>query len=195
MTVSERIRRGLIKPGSIYARFGELTPFQSPIDEQRSQWQARAGRAGRGGAGRGSGALPLLLLLPPACAAERLRRWPPAGRRSPGRRRPGALDSTASQDCGMTEAAAHKARQAWPPYQAIHGTVLLDGQQQQQAGPALPGQQLLALGAQPLGETLALVAQLAAAAAAGAGAALYCSRRAKGLEGVLPRQSYHARSP
>lgn len=100
----------------------------------------------------------------------------------------------------MTEAAAHKARQAWPPYQAIHGTVLAGGEgQQQHSATAATGQQLLALGAggQPLRDSLALLAQLAAAAAAGAGAALYCSRRAKGqlLEGVLPRQLHQHRSP
>lgn len=39
MTVSERIRKGLIKPGSIYARFGELTPFDSPLEEQRALWK------------------------------------------------------------------------------------------------------------------------------------------------------------
>ncbi|PSC68400.1 Adenosylmethionine-8-amino-7-oxononanoate aminotransferase [Micractinium conductrix] len=38
MIVSERIRRGLVKPGSIYARFGELTPFKTPKAEQLSVW-------------------------------------------------------------------------------------------------------------------------------------------------------------
>ena len=39
MSVSERIKKGLIKPGSIYARFAELTPFESPLAEQRAQWK------------------------------------------------------------------------------------------------------------------------------------------------------------
>ncbi|KAL4422145.1 hypothetical protein ABPG77_006834 [Micractinium sp. CCAP 211/92] len=38
--VSERIRRGLVKPGSIYARFTELTPFASPKEEQIAVWKA-----------------------------------------------------------------------------------------------------------------------------------------------------------
>ena len=45
MIVSERIRRGLVKPGSIYARFGELTPFKTPKAEQLSVWAVR----GQGG--------------------------------------------------------------------------------------------------------------------------------------------------
>jgi hypothetical protein len=42
MTVSERIRKGLVKPGSIYARFQELTPYKEPIEEQRAVWQVGA---------------------------------------------------------------------------------------------------------------------------------------------------------
>lgn len=41
MSVSARIRDGLIKPGSIYARFAELTPFETPIQEQRAVWLVR----------------------------------------------------------------------------------------------------------------------------------------------------------
>ena len=37
--MSTRIRLGLIKPGSIYARFGELTPFKAPRDEQQALWK------------------------------------------------------------------------------------------------------------------------------------------------------------
>lgn len=44
MLVSERIRLGLVKPGSIYARFAELTPYAMPVDEQRAVWQVRRGR-------------------------------------------------------------------------------------------------------------------------------------------------------
>ncbi len=39
--MSERIRRGLVKPGSIYARFAELTPFASPKEEQIAVWKVR----------------------------------------------------------------------------------------------------------------------------------------------------------
>lgn len=39
MSVSTRIRRGYIKPGSIYARFGELTPFETPREEQQALWK------------------------------------------------------------------------------------------------------------------------------------------------------------
>lgn len=39
INVSTRIRLGLIKPGSIYARFGELTPFKAPRDEQQALWK------------------------------------------------------------------------------------------------------------------------------------------------------------
>jgi hypothetical protein len=39
MSVSLRIRRGLYKPDSIYARFAELTPFEHPRQEQTTQWK------------------------------------------------------------------------------------------------------------------------------------------------------------
>ena len=39
MGVSGRIRKGLFKPGSIYARFAELTPFAHPRQEQVTQWK------------------------------------------------------------------------------------------------------------------------------------------------------------
>lgn len=55
LLVSERIRRGLVKPGSIYARFAELTPFASPKAEQDAVWKVSRGRAAgccAGAAGR-----------------------------------------------------------------------------------------------------------------------------------------------
>lgn len=39
LSVSDRIRQGLLKEGSIYARFKELTPFDSPITEQHTVWK------------------------------------------------------------------------------------------------------------------------------------------------------------
>ena len=50
MSVSERIKKGLIKPGSIYARFAELTPFESPLAEQRAQWKVGGPPAAAAGA-------------------------------------------------------------------------------------------------------------------------------------------------
>ena len=44
MSVSKRIQLGLIKPGSIYARFRELTPFANPLEEQHAQWKVSVGR-------------------------------------------------------------------------------------------------------------------------------------------------------
>ena len=39
MSVAESIEAGVLKPGSIYARFAELTPFKSPLEEQQAQWK------------------------------------------------------------------------------------------------------------------------------------------------------------
>lgn len=39
ISVSERIRLGLVKPGSIYSRFSQLTPFESPNAEQLAVWE------------------------------------------------------------------------------------------------------------------------------------------------------------
>lgn len=68
MSVSERIQKGLVKPGSIYARFGEITPFKTPRDEQVAVWQV-SGPHGKGlsggGVQRGQG----------GAAAQRRRRW------------------------------------------------------------------------------------------------------------------------
>jgi hypothetical protein len=37
--VGERIRLGLIKNGSIYSRFAQLTPYGTPGMEQRQVWK------------------------------------------------------------------------------------------------------------------------------------------------------------
>ena len=210
MSVSQRIRQGLIKPGSIYARFAELTPFQTPLEEQRTVWKARGAAGGwsrvagaAGGCGEFGGSCPGSWLRPLTSLAPARRPARPA------------------QECGLVEEATKRVRQPWPPSQMVHGTVLAqepgialgpepgaaaaaaDAAAAGAATDAAPPQQeppqqqqgawLAGLGAgadvPSPSEVLALSMRLALAAAGGALAALYFSgrRAAKGTS-LLPVQ-------
>lgn len=182
MGISAAIRRGYIDQSSVYARFKELTPYESPRQEQSDVWKVRGGgvhgqRDTRRAAPRGG-----------ACAAchpaEQLSLKPalPPVLTPPSTSHP----SAPTQECKFTADRAKSYRQLYPPVQVLHGHVLSEAHAEAASWwSSGAGQQLLALasGEQPLarvGDTLVRTGHLAMVAAAGAAGALFYSRRAKG---------------
>lgn len=147
MSVAESIEAGVLKPGSIYARFAELTPFESPLEEQQAQWKVR-----------GACLLPPLPLLAPLAAGAGAAGIVPLSNRlhtlwASGHPISSCLACTPwtyLQHCGYTQAAALKAQEAYPPRPAITGTVLAQ-QPQATAAAAAAAATAAAAAAGPLG--------------------------------------------